>query len=222
MPWIFNEFFQLCDPDRCINELQVFSSIGSSRLIKVTMSDNISVSTNILSHVMSSDQIVELDLFRCDRQVSFDFPLVTHLILIDSLDSLNSRSLSTNIRSIQLILHHECLTFTSGDWTALRTLSNLPLLNSLRVLLYNMLNPPDDTSCEVIAETALMVSDFGFCFRWCRWRCNEIYSNVDLTNMKHSLFIERLQNRIVTLSLNEELYVVVDKDTTGYGIVVWF
>ena len=186
------------------------------------MSDNISVSTNILSHVMSSDQIVELDLFRCDRQVSFDFPLVTHLILIDSLDSLNSRSLSTNIRSIQLILHHECLTFTSGDWTALRTLSNLPLLNSLRVLLYNMLNPPDDTSCEVIAETALMVSDFGFCFRWCCWRCDEIYSNVDLTNMKHSLFIERLQNRIVTLSLNEELYVVVDKDTTGYGIVVWF
>ncbi len=222
MPWFFNEFFQLCVPDRCINELQVFTSIGSSRLMKLTVSDNIAVSIDVLSHIMSSDQIVELDLFRCDRQVSLDFPFATHLILIDSLDSLNSRSLSTNIRSIQLILHHECLAFTSGDWTALRMLSNLPLLNSLRVILYNMLNPPDDTSCEVIAETASMVTDFGFWFRWHFWRYDEINRNVDPIKTKHSLFIERLQNRILTLSLNQELHVVVDKDTTAYGIVVWF
>jgi len=91
--------------------------------------------------------------------------MVTHLTLVDSLNSLNSCSLSTNIRSIHIILHHECLAFTNGDWTALRTLSTLPLLNSLRLLLYNMLNPPGNTSCEVIAETALTVADFGFYFR---------------------------------------------------------
>ncbi|CAF3260355.1 unnamed protein product [Rotaria socialis] len=40
LPWIFKEFFELCVPDRCISEIQVFSSyfptnkIHSSRIIK--------------------------------------------------------------------------------------------------------------------------------------------------------------------------------------------
>ncbi|CAF3140209.1 unnamed protein product, partial [Rotaria sp. Silwood2] len=226
LPWIFNEFFELCVPDRCINDLQVFTSfssantIGFSRLVKLNMSDNISSSAAFLSHVMFSNQIVELHLFRCDRQISLNLPMVTHLTLIDSLDALNSRSLSTNIRSIHIILHHECLDFASGDWTALRTLSTLPLLNSLRVLLYNMLNPPDDTSCKVIAETALIVADFGLCFRRYHYHYVKLNYDIDLVYTKHSLFIERLRNCIVTLSQNEELYIVIDED--GCGIFIWF
>ncbi|CAF1375226.1 unnamed protein product [Rotaria sordida] len=184
------------------------------------MSDNISSFAAFLSHVISSNRIVELHLFRCDRQISLNLPMVTHLTLIDSLDALNARSLSTNIRSIQIILHHECLDFASGNWTALRVLSTLPLLNSLRVLLYNMLNPPDDTSCKVIAETAMTVADFGFCFRRNHYHYAELNHDIDLVYMKHSLFIERLRNSIVTLSQNEELYIVVDED--GCGIFIWF
>ncbi|CAF4777453.1 unnamed protein product, partial [Rotaria sp. Silwood2] len=60
--------------------------------------------------------------------------MVTYLTLIDSLDSLYSRSLPTNIRSIQISLHQACLDFTNGDWIALRTLSALPALKSLSVL----------------------------------------------------------------------------------------
>ncbi len=226
MPWIFNEFFQLCVPDRCIDELQVFISssltntIDTSRLIKLNMSDNISPFATLLSHVMSFNQIVELHLFRFDRQISLNLPMVTHLTLVDSLNSLNRCSLSTNIRSIHITLHHECLAFTNGDWTALRTLSTLSLLNSLCLLLYNMLNPPGNKSCEVIAETALTVADFGFCFRCHHYRYVEVNYDIDLVYTKHSLFIERLRNCIVGLSLNEDLCIVIDED--GCGIVIWF
>jgi len=115
LPWIFNEFLGLSVPDRCINDLQVFTSstpantIGSSRLVKLNMSDNIPSPATLLSHVMSPNQIVELHLLRCDRQISLNLPIVTHLTLIDSLDALNTRLLSTNIRSIRIILHCQCL-----------------------------------------------------------------------------------------------------------------
>ncbi|CAF3361268.1 unnamed protein product [Rotaria sp. Silwood2] len=110
------------------------------------MSDNIPSSATLLSHVMSWNQIVELHLFRCDSQISFNLPMVTHLTLIDSLNALNT-----------------C--FTGDDWIALHILSTLPLLNSSRVLLYDMRNPTNDTSSEIIATTALKVIDFDFCFR---------------------------------------------------------
>ncbi|CAF2577417.1 unnamed protein product [Rotaria sp. Silwood2] len=205
LPWTFNEF-QLCVPDRCISELQVFTSFSpgnktfSSRLRKLNMSDNISTSASLLSYVISSNQIVELCLSRCDRQVSFNLPMVSHLTLIDSLDALNTHSLLTNVRSIQIVFHHECLDFAIGDWTSLRTLADLPLLNSLRVVLYNMLSPPNNSSCIIIAETGLKITDFGFCFRHFRYYSVEHDYDINLIFMKHCLFIERLRNLIVTIA----------------------
>ncbi|CAF1222618.1 unnamed protein product [Rotaria sordida] len=225
LPWTFNEF-QLCVPDRCISELQVFTSFSSgnktfySRLRKLNMSDNISTSANLLSYVISSNQIVELCLSRCDRQVSFNLPMVSHLTLIDSLDALNTHSLLTNVRSIQIVFHHECLNFAIGDWTSLRILADLPLLNSLRVVLYNMLSPPNNSSCIIIAETALKITDFGFCFRHCRYHYVKHDYDINLIFMKHCLFIERLRNLIVIMSVNKQRYIVVDED--GSGIFVWF
>ncbi len=70
--------------------------VDSSRLIKLNMSDNIPPPVALLSHVMSSNQIVELDLFRCDRQISLSLPMVTHLTLVDSLDSLTDLPLHTD------------------------------------------------------------------------------------------------------------------------------
>lgn len=223
---MFNEFFQLCVPDRCIHELQVFTSsspthrIGSSRLIKLTMSDNIPPFIALLSDVMSSNQIVELHLCRCNRQISFNLPMVTHLTLVDSLDSLNSRSLSTNIRSIQIILHQECRAFTNGDWTALRAVSALPLLKSLRVYLYDMRTPPNHTSAEIISKTALTVANFSLCFRRYDHRYVEFDYDIDLACIKHSIFINRLRNRIASLSRNQKLHMVVDEDAGE--IFTWF
>ena len=100
------------------------------------MSDNLPSSTTFFSQIMNSNKIVGLHLFRCNREVSMvNLPNVSHLILIDSLDSLNCYSLSLNIRSIQIILYYQSLPCTTMDWTA------------LRALLYNMRIPPNDTSC---------------------------------------------------------------------------
>jgi hypothetical protein len=147
-----------------------------------------------------------------------NLPNVSRLILIDSLDSLNSSSLSLNIRFIQIVLNYECLHFASGDWTALRALSTLPLLNSLRVILYGMHIPPDDTNCQIIAETVPMLSDFSFCFRRI-YHQNPPYDYASAYK-KHSLFIEQLRNRILILSLNEQPYVFVEED--GCGLIIWF
>ncbi|CAF4959241.1 unnamed protein product [Rotaria sp. Silwood1] len=223
LPWIFKEFFELCVPDRCISELQVFTSyfqtnkIHSSRLIKLNMSDNLPSSTTFFSHLISSNEIVELHLLRCDRQVSVNLPNIRHLILTDSLDSLNSSQLLRNIRSIQITLHHQCTSFATCDWTALRKLSSLPELNSLRMLLYNMHIPPDDTSCQIIAEIVPIISDFSFCFR--RHHYQAVY-DVDSAEMKQSSFIEQLKNHILALSLNKQPYIVVEEGTSG--LTVWF
>jgi hypothetical protein len=191
---------------------------NSSRLIKLNISDNFPSFIAFLPHVVSSNRIAELDLLGCDRQISVNLPThVSRLILTDSLDSLNSCSRLTNIQSIQITLNRECLHFVSGDWTAFRILSTLPLLISLRVLLYDMDVPPDDTSCQIIAETAVLVLDFCFCFRYPGLARNY---HIDGIYTKHSLFIEQLRNRILALSLNEQPYIVVEKD--GYGLIIWF
>jgi hypothetical protein len=166
---------------------------------------------------MFSNQIVELHLIGCNRQISLNFPSLSRLILIDSLDSLNSCTLLTNIQSIQIILHRQYLCFGNDDWTILRILSTLPRLNSLRVVLYDMRVPPDDTSCQIIAETAPIVSDFAFCFRRCNY---EIDHDIDAIYTKHCLFVEQLQNRILNLPSNQQHYIVIEED--GHGIIVWF
>lgn len=222
LPWVFDKFFQLCVPDRCISELQVFMSPSmskdySSRLIKLDMSDNLPSCTTLLSHMMFPNKIVDLQLFRCKRQVSMNLPNVSHLNLIDSLDALRSNSLPFNVRSIQIVLHHECLRFSTDDWTILRALSTLPLLKSLRILLYDMRIPPDDTSSQIIAEVALLLSDFSICFR--RDKYLDSYDKVSAYR-RHWLFIKQLRKRILVASLERELYISVEKD--GCGLVAWF
>jgi hypothetical protein len=181
------------------------------------MSDNLPSFVAFLLYIMSSNQIVELHLLGCDKQISVDFPFISRLILTDSLDSLNNCTHLINIQSIQIILHYECLHFGNDDWTVLRTLSTFPRLKSLRLLLYDMHITPDSTSCQIIAEIAPIVSDFGFCFR--RFY-GEMDYDIKTVNMKHSLFIEQLQNRILALPLNKQPYIVRDQD--GHGIIIWF
>jgi hypothetical protein len=216
-------FVELRVPDRCISNLQVFTSSSSaninssSRLVKLNMSDNLPSFVAVLPYIMSSNEIVELHLLGCDRNVSLNFPFVSRLILTDSLDSLNNCTLLTNIQSIQITLHYRCLRFGNDDWTVLRTLSTLPRLKSLRILLYDMRVPPNDTTCQIIAEIAPIVTDFGFCFR----RFSSLIDyDVIAAYIKHSLFIEQLLNHILALPLNKQPYIVRDQD--GYGIIIWF
>ncbi|CAF4703699.1 unnamed protein product [Rotaria sp. Silwood2] len=223
LPWIFDEFFQLCVPDRYISELQVFTSassvntVGPSHLRKLDISNNFPSLATSFPHIMFSNQVIELHLSRCDRQISVNLPTIDHLIITDSLDSLNSCFLSRNIRSIQITLNHEHLHLARNDWSDLPTLSTLPFLKSLRILLYGMNNPPNDTSCQIIAETASTISDFCFC---CRRKNYQNRRNFDCAHTAQSLFIIQLRNSILALLLNERPRLVVEKD--GYGLIAWF
>ncbi len=223
MPWIFDEFCRLCVPDKYINELQVFTSaslvkiFAPSHLRKLDLSDNIPSLTTSFPHVMPSNQVVELHLSRCDEQMSVKLPTFDHLIITDSLDSLNSCLFSRNIRSIQITLNQEHLHFVRNSWADLPTLSTLPFLKSLRILLYGMNIPPNDTSCQIIAETASIVFDFCFCFR--RKDYQNAY-NFQPAHTKQILFIKQVQNKILALPLNEKPRVAVEKD--GYGLILWF
>ena len=181
------------------------------------MSDNLPSPASIFSHVMHPNQIVQLHLFRCDRKLVVNLPNLRHLVLTDSLDWLNTPFLSTNIRSIQITLYHQCLRFTNIDWTVLTKLSGLPLLNSLRILLYDMRISPDDESRRVIAETASMVSAFSFCFRRCYYP--GVY-DVQLVYAKHALFIRQLRTNIFALLRSGKAYAFLEED--GCGMTIWF
>ncbi|CAF4055709.1 unnamed protein product [Rotaria sordida] len=223
LPWIFDEFFQLCLPDRYISQLQVFTSpspvntVAPSRLRKLNISNNFPSLAISFPHIISSNQMAELHLSRCDRQTSVNLPTFDYLIITDSLDSLNSCFFSRNIRSIQITLNHEHLHLARNDWNDLPTLSTLPFLKSLRILLYGINIPPNDTICQIIAETASTISDFCFCFRR---KNHQNRRNFDGAHTKQSLFIEQLRNNILALPLNEKPQIVVEKD--GYGLIVWF
>ena len=182
------------------------------------MSDNLPSSVSLLSGIIFSNQIVEMHLFRCDREISLNFPSLSRLVLVDSLDVLNNLTSLINIQSIQIALHYQFLCFGNDNWAVLRVLSTLPRLASLRVVLYNMRTPPNDANCQIIVETIPFISDFSFCFR----RTNKDRSdyNVHIAHIKHSLFIQQLQNRILALPLVKQPYVLIEED--GYGIIVWF
>ncbi|CAF3172632.1 unnamed protein product [Rotaria sp. Silwood2] len=96
LPWIFEEFFQLCISDKYISELEVFTSaslfdkVGRSHLLKMNIADNIPSLTTLLPHVMSSNHVVELHLSQCDEQISSNLTIFDHLILTNSFDSLNN------------------------------------------------------------------------------------------------------------------------------------
>ncbi len=70
--------------------------------------------------------------------------------------------------------------------------------------------PSDDTTWQIIRETAPIVSDFSFCFR----RLNDkIDYNIDVVYMtKHSFFVQQLKNPILDWSLNEDAYIIVEED----------
>ena len=201
------EFLPLSVPDRCIDGIEVFPPSSkmikgsSSRLIKLTISDNLPSPVGIFSHMVNPNQIIELRLLRCDRQIVVNLPNLRHLILTNSLDALNSSSLSTNIRSIQITVYHQCLRFANTEWTVLTKLSSLPMLNSLRISV-------DDQSRRVIAETASMVSDFSFCFR--RDYCPNVYA-IDSLFSKHALFIDQLRKDIFAVRRSEKAYMFLSK-----------
>ena len=123
-------------------------TISSPRLLNLSLTNNTVSPVLALPHLISRSFIEELHLYSCDRRIRVTLPSLRHLTLTDSLDVLHDcSSISTNIRSITIALHLRQTLLTNEHWSVLRELSSLPLLNSLRVILYDSRKPPDDWTC---------------------------------------------------------------------------
>jgi hypothetical protein len=203
LPWAFNELVQIPIPDKSISELEVLQPSHSSTILS--------------SSIMFPDNIEQLQLFCCDRNIDLKLPSLHHLTVISSLDALHRcSSISMNIQSINIVLRQRDVQYTTGNWTALHSLRSLPYVRSLRVVMYELHMSADDPSCQIIAETAMWFVDFAFSFRRC-----DCFPDLDNKSAfeRCCSFIEELRQRIIALSGNQKLQCSVEKD--GCGLIVW-
>ena len=223
LPWAFNELVQPLISDENISELEVFrpphspTPPHSSRLVRLNSIYDEVPPILTRSLIVCPDNIEEGQFFRCERDIALNLPSLRHLNVMNRLDSLHRcSSISMNIQSMIIVLCRRYTPSAPGIWTALRSLRTLPRLRSLRVILYDFDMPPDGPSCEMIAETAISLVDFAFCFRRCPYR-NELHSFALLDRCWS--FIEQLRQRIFALASDEKPECSVEKD--GSGLIVW-
>ena len=224
LPWAFHEFPRLTCKIDCVRDVQVLGrpqgtiTISSSRLLNLSLTNNTVSTVLALPHLISLNSIEELHLYSCDRRIRVTLPSLRHLTLTDSLDVLHDcSSISTNIRSITIVLDLRERILTNGNWSVLQALPSLPLLSSLRVILYDTPQPPDDWTGRILAETAVSLTDFSFCFRQLS---GVISHDLPATFNTYRTFIKKLRRTIDILSLHGQRHEVVEKD--GFGLMIWF
>jgi hypothetical protein len=86
----------------------------------------------------------------------------------------------------------------------------------MRVVLYGLHMSAGDSSCQVIAETAICFIDFAFSFRR-----RVSFSDLDVESAfkRCCSFIEQLRQKIFALSADAKLECSVEKD--GCGLMLW-
>jgi hypothetical protein len=119
-----------------------------------------------MPHVVRLDHIDTVHLSFHDWPIGLNLLALRHVTLKNNLVALkNFSSFPTGIRSIQILLHANMPNFVASNWSTLRSLSALPMLTSLHIIINDMNTSLDDISCQTIAETAPMFVHFGIFFR---------------------------------------------------------
>jgi hypothetical protein len=184
------------------------------------------------------DHIDTVHLSFFDWPTGLNLLALRHVTLTNNLVALkNFSSFPASIRSIQILLHDNMPNFVSCNWSTLRSLSALPMLSSLHIVLNDMTTPLDDISCQIIAEIVPMFVHFGLCFRSQvgKTESDESDSPADLdtprdfeiddTSFSDDVFddyrtsIEELRRRILLLPLHLEAIIIVEEE--GCGLTVW-
>ncbi|CAF2741016.1 unnamed protein product [Rotaria sp. Silwood2] len=174
LPWAFEQFFDSVAPIQYIIKVEVFalppsysSIINSSRLRTLSISENDSLPSIIsMPHVVQLDHINTVHLSFHDWPTGLNLLALRHVILTNNLVALkNFSSFPSNIRSIQILFRANMPNFVSSNWSTLRSLSALPMLTSLHIVINDMNTGLDDISCQIIAETVPMFVHFGIRFR---------------------------------------------------------
>jgi hypothetical protein len=172
-PWAFNELFQISCLDETISQLEVWqvsssssTTVGSSRIVRMDSTCNKVSPILTRTSIMCPENIEELRLSCCDRDIDLKLPSLPHLHVISSLDALHRcSSISMKIQSIIIGLYRWAISYATGNWTALHSLRSFPRLRSLRVVLCDLYLSPDDPSCEIIAQTTVSIVNFSLSFR---------------------------------------------------------
>ena len=141
--------------------------IYPSRLRSFPISHN-DVPPSILSmpHIVQLDRIHTVHLAFHDWPTGLDLPSLRHLTLTNNLISLKSFvSFPRGIRSIQIFLHPFMPHHVSSNWSVFRSLSVLPMLTSLHIVLNDISTGLDEHTCHIIAEAVPTLAHFGICFR---------------------------------------------------------
>ena len=174
LPWTFERFFELLQPIDYITEVKVFalpssysSIIGPSRLRTLCISQDESLPSIIsMPHVVRLNHINTVHLSFHAWPTGLNLLSLRHVTLTNNLVVLkNFSSFPTSIHSIQIILNANIPNFVSSDWSTLRSLSALPMLTSLHIILDDINTGIDDINCQIIAETVPMLVHFGIYFR---------------------------------------------------------
>ena len=161
-------------PIQYITKVEVFalspsysSIINPSRLRTLSISQNDSLPSIIsMPHVVQLDHIDTVHLSFHDWPTGLNLLALHHVTLTNNLVALkNFSSFPSNIRSIQILFHANMPNFVSSNWSTLRSLSALPMLTSLHIVINDMNTGLDDISCQIIAETVPIFVHFGICFR---------------------------------------------------------
>lgn len=128
-----------------------------------------------------------------------------------------------------------------SNWSVLRSLSALPMLTSLDIVLNDINTGLDQSSCQIIAEIVPMLVHFGIFFRR-RNGLSHPDDGVPLTGIdptlpieedgdpdsesflesifnEYQMSIEDIRRRILRLSLYAEPLIVVEEE--GCGLTVW-
>ena len=141
--------------------------VNPSRLHSLTISENDSLLAIVsMPHVVRFDRIDTVHLLFHDWPIGLNLPSLRHLTLTNNLVALKSfSSFPPSIRSIQILLYARMPNCLSNNWSVLRSLSALPMLTSLQIVLNDMRIDLDEHTCQIIAETVPMLVHFGICFR---------------------------------------------------------
>jgi hypothetical protein len=174
LPWAFEQFFDLLEPYQYITKVETFapspwnsSIIYPSRLRTLSISQNDSLPSIVsMPHVVQLDRIDTVHLSFHDWPTGLNLRTLRHVALTNNLIALkNFPSFLTGIRSIQILLRGIMPNSVSSDWSMLRSISALPMLISLYIVLDHVNTGLDETSCQIIAETSPMFVHFAICFR---------------------------------------------------------
>ena len=141
--------------------------VNQSRLHTLTISQNGSLPSIIsMPHVVRFDRIDTAHLLYHDWPMDLHLPSLRHLTLTNNLVALKSfSSFPPSIRSIQILLCPHMPNFISNNWSVLRSLSALPKLTSLHIVLNDMQTGLNEHTCQIIAEMVPIFVHFGICFR---------------------------------------------------------